>query len=144
MGKKYRAGVGQRAVNTVFRRLAFWGRGPKHLHVLTVAGRKSGLERSVPVDVMDVNGLPHLVAPYGEVNWVRNLRVAKKATLRRGGEVHVYEAFELAPEEAVQVIREYVRLVPVTKAYWNVSHNSAHEEILKDAKTHPVFRLNAG
>lgn len=141
MSKVYRVGAGQRTVNVAFRRLAAWGRGPRYLHVLTVTGRKSGRERSVPVDVMDVDGSRYLVAPYGQVNWVRNLRAAKNATLRRGSELRAYDAVEVDPAHAIPVIREYVRSVPVTKAYWNVTADSDDDEMLEDARKHPVFEL---
>lgn len=91
---------------------------------------------------MDVNGVRYLVAPYGEVNWVRNLRVAKKATLRRGSKIQAYDAVEVDPGQAVPVIRQYVSVVPVTKDYWDVNKDSADEDVRKDALEHPVFQLS--
>lgn len=143
MSRIYRVGTGTRIINGIFRRLATWGRGAPYLHVLTVTGRTSGRERSVPIDVMDVNGVKYLVAPYGEVNWVRNLRAAGKATLQRGSHVHKYDAVEVPRTDAIPVIREYVRLVPITKDYWNVRANSADNEVLEDARTNPASRWNA-
>lgn len=143
MSKKYRAGAGQRAANSVFRWLAERGKGAPYLHVLTVTGRTSGEERSVPIDVMDIDGERYLVSPYGQVNWVRNLRASTTATLRRGTDARVYDAVELKPEQSVAVIREYVRSVPVTKSYWNVDQDSTDEEVIHDARTHPVFALTA-
>lgn len=140
--KQYRTGFGMRVVNVVFRRLALSGMGLDYLHVLTVTGRTSGRERSVPIDVMDVDGKRYLVAPYGEVNWVRNLRASKIATLSRGSVVNSYDAVELEPEQSVAVIREYVRTVPITKAYWNVNENSTDAEVVADARSHPVFALS--
>lgn len=142
MAKSCRVGQGKRAINAVFKTLALLGLGAKYLHLLTVTGRTSGIQRSVPVDVMDVGGERYLVAPYGEVNWVGNLRVAKTATLRRGRQIHPYEAVEVAPDQAVPVIREYVRSVPVTKAYWDIDPHSSDEDVLKEAAGHPVFHLN--
>lgn len=142
MTKVYRVGAGQRAANAIFRRLAMSGRGAPYLHVLTVTGRTSGRERSVPVDVMDVDGRHYLVAPYGPVNWVRNLRASATATLRRGAEVHTYDAIEMQPEQTVAVIRQYVRSVPVTKSYWNVNEDSTDDEVVTDAHDHPVFALS--
>lgn len=74
---------------------------------------------------------------------MRNLRVAKQATLERGRHVHTYDATEVPPAEAVPVIREYVRLVPVTKDCWDIDENSTDEEVLAEAQGHPVFRLRA-
>lgn len=142
MGKKYQVGRGQRAVNVVFRGMARWGMGPHYLHVLSVTGRTSGTQRSVPVDVMDLAGERYLVAPYGEVNWVRNLRVAQTAKLRRGRAMGTYDSVELDAARAVPVIREYVRSVPVTKEYWDIDDRSTDEEVRTEAQSHPVFRLN--
>ncbi len=140
--KVYRAGVWQRAINAIFRLLAKRGNGAHYLHVLTVTGRKSGRKYSVPVDVMDVDGIRYLVAPYGEVGWVRNVRASKVATLQRGANEHDYDAVEMEPSHTVSVIREYVRSVPVTKAYWNVNEHSTDAEVIDDAQSHPVFRLS--
>lgn len=141
MAKSYQVGRGQRAVNAVFRGLARCGLGQRYLHVLSVSGRTSGIWRSVPVDVMDLAGERYLVAPYGEVGWVRNLRVAKTATLRRGRTTGTYDAIEVEAAHAVPVIREYVRSVPVTKAYWDIDERSSDEDTLVEARGHPVFRL---
>lgn len=142
MAKTYRVGRGQRAVNSIFRQLARRGRGPQYLHVLTVTGRTSGEPRSVPVDVMEVGGERYLVAPYGEVNWVRNLRVAGSATLQRGGRSRTYDAVELRPDAGVAVIRQYVGSVPVTRDYWDIDEHSTDDEVREDARGHPVFRLS--
>lgn len=53
----------------------------KYRYVLTVQGRKSGLARSTPVDVMEVDGPRWPVAPYGAVNWVTNVRAAGQVEL---------------------------------------------------------------
>lgn len=141
MSKTYRVGAVQRIFNSIFRKLAVRGKGARYLHVLTVTGRSSGQERSVPIDVMDVDGTQYLVSPYGEVNWVRNLRASRIATLRRGADVETYDAVELEPAQSVKAIREYVRSVPVTKSYWNVTGDSTDGEVAKDAVGHPVFEL---
>ncbi len=42
----------------------------------TVPGRKSGVPRTTPVALGERDGRRWLVSPYGEVDWVRNLRAA--------------------------------------------------------------------
>lgn len=143
MSKVYRVGPGKRLINAIYRWLVARGKGSRYVNDVAVRGRKSGIERSIPLSVMDVDGSRYLVAPYGEVNWVLNLRAAKEATLRRGSEVRAYSAEELDPRDAVGVIREYVRRVPVTKDYWNVNAASSDDEVERDARDHPVFRLTA-
>ena len=53
-----------------------------------------------------------LVAPYGEVNWVKNLRRCGVAELRRGRRCAPFEAEEVGPELAAPVTRQHVARVP--------------------------------
>jgi deazaflavin-dependent oxidoreductase (nitroreductase family) len=112
MAKAYRVTGAQRLANIWFAMLSKHGRGANYRHILTVAGRKSGLPRSTPVDVMTISGQRWLVAPYGEVNWVRNLRAAGKAILRRGRLAETLHAEPASAEQAIPVIRAYLREVP--------------------------------
>jgi deazaflavin-dependent oxidoreductase (nitroreductase family) len=62
--------------------------------LITVRGRKSGLPRTTPVAIIEVAGRRWVWAPWGEVQWVRNLRAAGSATItfrRREQEVSVIE-----------------------------------------------------
>ena len=52
--------------------------------VLTVPGRKTGTPQSVPVNLLTLDGDRYLVAPRGNTQWVRNVRVAGEAELRVG------------------------------------------------------------
>src|SRR5437868_4266108 len=49
--------------------------------VLAVRGRASGQWRMTPVNLLMVNGARYLVAPRGETQWVRNLRVQGEGRL---------------------------------------------------------------
>lgn len=57
--------------------------GPAAL--LTVRGRRTGVPRTTPVALIEVNGKLWVLGAYGEVNWVRNLRAAGDAVLRLRG-----------------------------------------------------------
>ena len=52
------------------------------MHLLTVRGRKSGLPRTTPVNLIEYQGRRWLVAPYREVAWVRNVRAAGEVESR--------------------------------------------------------------
>jgi len=52
--------------------------------LLTIRGRKTGLPRTTPVTIAENSGRRGLIAPFGEVNWVRNLRAAGRATISVG------------------------------------------------------------
>jgi deazaflavin-dependent oxidoreductase (nitroreductase family) len=139
--KTYHVGVPERAINQVYSFLTRRGLGARHRHLLTVVGRRTGLPRTTPVDVMTVDGCQWLVAPYGEVQWVRNLRVNPTVTLRRGRSTRSFTAEEVDPDVAVPVIRTYIRAVPVTHSYWGVDSNASNDELRTHTAGHPVFRL---
>jgi deazaflavin-dependent oxidoreductase (nitroreductase family) len=77
--------------------------GPEVL--LTVRGRKSGLPRSTPVTICQNAGRRGLISPFGETDWVRNLRAAGRATLTVGRRQEEVTAVELGPMEAAEFIR---------------------------------------
>lgn len=81
--------------------------------LLTVRGRKSGLPRSTPVAVAEIAGRWWLIAPFGEVDWVRNLRAAGRGTLTIRRVKEEFTATELGTAEKVRFFREildpYVR-----------------------------------
>ena len=67
--------------------------------VLTVAGRRSGEPRSVPVNLLDLDGERYLVAPRGNTQWVRNVRAAGTAELRVGRRVERVRLVEVPATE---------------------------------------------
>jgi deazaflavin-dependent oxidoreductase (nitroreductase family) len=141
MTKVYRLTPTIRVANRIFAAMTRRGRGADYRYILTVVGRESGLARSTPVDVMDVDGQCWLVAPYGEVNWVKNARASGQVELSRGGTSLRWKAEAVRGLEAVPAIRCYIASVPVTAAYWEVDANSSDEAISAASKQHPVFRL---
>jgi deazaflavin-dependent oxidoreductase (nitroreductase family) len=74
--------------------------------LITVRGRKSGLPRTTPVTICENSGRWGLISPFGEVNWVRNLRAAGRATITVGRRKEEMNAVELGPTEAVEFIRD--------------------------------------
>ncbi|MCZ4124717.1 nitroreductase family deazaflavin-dependent oxidoreductase [Streptomyces sp. H39-S7] len=141
MAKSYRVGAGTRAVNGVFAVMTRFGIGKGYRHVLTVRGRTSGQPRSTPVDVMESDGGRWLVAAYGVTNWVHNARAAGQVRIGRGGRSEDLRVVELEPAESVPVLRQYLREVPITRAYFDVTPDSTDEEFAAESVRHPVFRL---
>ena len=141
MTKAYRPTPITRLANGIFSVMTRRGRGANYRHILTVEGRKSKVARSTPVDVMEVDGLRWLVAPYGEVNWVKNARASGQVELSRGGASSRWKAEEVRGVEAVPAIRRYITSVPVTAAYWEVEAGSSDEAVSAASEQHPVFRL---
>ncbi len=75
------------------------GPGDCPLYLFTVRGRKSGQPRTTPIAVFERDGKRYLLAPYGRVDWVRNLLAAGEATLTRGRRAEQFRAIELPTSE---------------------------------------------
>jgi deazaflavin-dependent oxidoreductase (nitroreductase family) len=141
--KPYRLSHWRRALNAVVRPLARLGLTGPRTHLLTVPGRSSGKLWSTPVSIVRDGETRWLVAPYGDRNWVKNTRAAGSVELRRGRWRERFAAEELAPEQAVPVLRRYYELGRVTRPFFQVSLRSSDEEWLAEAPSHPVFLLRA-
>ena len=142
MVKTYALDAAQKSANAVFTAMTRMGWGAGYRWMLSVPGRTTGVMRSTPVDVMDVDGHRWLVAPYGETNWVRNVRAHPRINLSRGSQSETLVAIPAVGDEVLPVVRQYVRSVPVTSAYWGVTAESSDAEIRADVVSHPVFRLH--
>jgi deazaflavin-dependent oxidoreductase (nitroreductase family) len=82
--------------------------------LITVRGRKSGLPRTTPVAIIAVAGRRWVWCPWGDVQWVRNLRAAGCATVTvRRQQVEV-RATELDQAERVAFFRD--TLGPVARS----------------------------
>jgi deazaflavin-dependent oxidoreductase (nitroreductase family) len=112
----------------------------RHTYILTVRGRTSGRLHSTPVTLVE-NGDRWLVAPYGEVGWVRNARAAGGVEIRPGRRSEAMRIEEVPPEQAAPVMREYIRQVAVTRPFFDVKPGAPVETFVAEAAHHPVFRL---
>ncbi|MGD0985783.1 MAG: nitroreductase family deazaflavin-dependent oxidoreductase [Acidimicrobiales bacterium] len=110
---------------------------------LRVRGRKSGEWRSTPVNLLSFAGEHYLVAPRGETQWVRNLRVAGSGELRVGRRVQAFQATELADTDKTEVMRAYLKRwkAEVGVFFGGVSAGASDADLLRIAPDHPVFRL---
>ena len=78
--------------------------GPNRL--VTIRGRKSGRPRTTPLAVIAVSGRRWVWAPWGEVQWVRNLRAASRATIATRRRKEEVRATELDPAQRVAFFRD--------------------------------------
>src|ERR687885_264065 len=70
--------------------------------------RSAGAWRTVPVNLLTVDGVSYLVAPRGVTQWVRNLRAAGSGELRVGRRVQAFRGEELPDGDKTAVIRAYL------------------------------------
>jgi deazaflavin-dependent oxidoreductase (nitroreductase family) len=120
--------------------------GPNVL--LTVRGRRTGIPRTFPVALMRAGDRLLIQSPYGEVDWVRNLRVAGDALLTRGRLSERVETVELEPEVAGPLIRQavagYMRrrwTAAVARLFIPLDRDAGEEAYVEHARHHPTFEL---
>jgi deazaflavin-dependent oxidoreductase (nitroreductase family) len=113
--------------------------------VLAVRGRTSGEWRTTPVNLLEYEGTRYLVAPRGEAQWVRNLRVAGTGQLRVGKKVEDFRARELGDDEKVPMLRAYLKRwkVEVGVFFEGVGPDSTDDELRTIAPRHPAFEVLA-
>ncbi|HEX5529276.1 MAG TPA: nitroreductase family deazaflavin-dependent oxidoreductase [Methylomirabilota bacterium] len=116
--------------------------GPTYL--LTVPGRRTGRPLSTPVTLVEEGAERWLVAPYGDVAWVRNVRAAGQVTLSRGRHTETVPIRELGAAGAAPVLQRYVTRVPITRPYFDASPDSPLAVFEAEAPRHPVFALGSG
>jgi deazaflavin-dependent oxidoreductase (nitroreductase family) len=138
--KKYQVNPQVKVINSIMQTFVRMGLGPKHTYLLTVQGRRSGKPYSTPVTIVESNEGRWLVAPYGEMNWVRNARASGQVTLSRGGRSERLSIAEEAPEVSARVLKTYVTLEPITRPYFEATVDSSVEAFQAEA-VRPVFRL---
>ncbi len=111
--------------------------------VLEVRGRKSGEWRQTPVNLLEHEGAEYLVAPRGQTQWVKNLRVSGEGRLRVGRRTKSFRAIELSEQESPRVLRAYLKKwkLEVGVFFDGVGPESPDEELRRISPDHPVFRL---
>src|SRR5437899_7963523 len=137
-----------RVFNPIARRILNRGPllGPNAL--ITVRGRKSGLLRTTPIALVEIDGRRWIIGTFGDVNWVRNLRAAGQATLTTNRRAQPVTAVELSTTEAAAFYRgtlmSYVRGIPLGLGRFLLSSLGA-SDLLTDpdgaAQRHAVFEL---
>ena len=156
MAKSYRVNTFARINNTMISSLLRLGIKVWSFSLLTVRGRKTGKLIETPLAVFVHDQKRYLVAPYGVVNWVSNLRAAGgEATLTRRRHSERIHAIELEPEAAAPIFRAALLSGPPdipaaifrmyralsVLPYLNVTEHSSLKEFEREVLTHPVFLL---
>ena len=115
--------------------------------LITVPGRKTGKPRTTELAIVNVDGRRWVWSPWGEVQWVRNLRAAGRATVTFRRQDEEVRAVELDPEQRVAFFRD--TLTPIARSMrggmWFIRAFDGVD--LRDpvaaAKGRPVFELRS-
>jgi deazaflavin-dependent oxidoreductase (nitroreductase family) len=129
--------------------------------LLVVRGRKSGIERTTPVGMLDFDGRWYVQASYGAAGWARNIRTAGEAiVIHPGGRRTPVLAIEVPPGEAGAILRS--ALEPYRQSHllrrllgsrvrppvallrrYRIRVDDTPEDYLVEAQRHPLFELRA-
>src|SRR5919109_2709177 len=126
-----------RFVNPVLKPLLGLGLRIPPMALLTVHGRRSGRPRTTPVGLLVLDGRRYLFSAFGEVNWVRNLRAARVATIGVGRHRETLRAAELSAEEAGRVVRSILKTPTygsVVRPYFPVRTDAPLTEFVREAR----------
>jgi len=135
-------------LNPLIRRLLGAGLpfGPNVL--LTVRGRTSGQARTFPVAILELDGRRFVQSPFGEVNWVRNLRVSGEAVVTRGRDREAVTAVEVPAEAGGPILRDALApffrsriLAPVAGRLFHLRAGASLDEYVAESRRHPMFEL---
>lgn len=142
MPKTYHVNFADRVESALLIALVRTGLPMGTTSLLTVRGRKSGQPHTIPVVLVEQDGQRWIVAPYGEVQWVRNIRVSGTATLTRGRRSEAISVTELPAHEAASVLKQYLSKVSGgVRSYFDATTNSPVEAFEREASRHPVFQI---
>jgi len=141
MSKTYHVNIATRTRDALFMTLLRAGVNMGTTSLLTVRGRTSGQPHTVPVILIEQDGQSFLVAPYGVVQWVRNLRVAGTATVTRGRHSETISVTELPAQQAAPILKQYLSQVPTVRSYFDATPDSPLEAFEREAPRHPVFQI---
>lgn len=137
-----------RVANPIIRRVIGAGLPSGVNALLMVRGRKSGLLRTTPLAVIKLGGRRWILGAFGEVDWVRNLRAAREATLTVAGRKEKFRASELSKREAEvffgEVLKTYFRQSPpVVRSIMPVvlGVRDAVKNPHSGAERYPVFEI---
>lgn len=112
---------------------------------LRVRGRRSGEWRTTPVNLLVVDCRRYLVAPRGQTQWVRNIRVARGGELRLGRRVESFRAVEVADQDKPVILRRYLKRwkFEVGVFFDGVDAKASDARLLEIAPGYPVFTVVA-
>jgi deazaflavin-dependent oxidoreductase (nitroreductase family) len=111
--------------------------------VLEVRGRTSGEWRRTPVNPLELDGSRYLVAPRGNTQWVKNLRVNPEGRLHVGRRTESFTAEEIPDAEKAPLLRAYLERWKweVGVFFGGVGPDAGDDELTRIAPDHPVFRI---
>jgi deazaflavin-dependent oxidoreductase (nitroreductase family) len=114
--------------------------------LVTMPGRVSGQQRTTPLAVIEVDGRRWLWSPWGDVQWVRNLRAAGRATITARHRSEQVTATELDPAERIMFFRDilapFARDMRFGMTFLRIVDGVDLNHPVEEAEGRPVFELH--
>ena len=113
--------------------------------LLTTTGRKSGEPRTAALAIIERDGRRWVWSPWGEVNWVRNLRASGQATVTVRKRTELVRAVELDDTQRVrffeQTLQPIARRIPGGRTFLRVLDGIDIDDPASAAAGKVVFEL---
>ena len=113
--------------------------------LITIPGRTSGVPRTTAVAIIAASGSRWVWCPWGEAQWVRNLRAAGHATITVRGQEEGILATELDPAQRVAFFRDTMaplaRSIPFGMRFIRLLDGVDLNHPVEAAEGRPVFEL---
>jgi deazaflavin-dependent oxidoreductase (nitroreductase family) len=113
--------------------------------LITIPGRTSGVLRTTPIAIIEASGRRWVWAPWGDVQWVRNLRAAGGATITVRRRTEAVTATELDPAQRLVFFRDVLdpvaRGIPFGRSFIRIVDGTDLDDPVEAAQGRPVFEL---
>ena len=114
--------------------------------LITIPGRTTGVPRTTPVAIIvDGSGRRWVWAPWGDVQWVRNLRVAGGATITFRGRAEAVIAIEQDRDQRLVYFRDILppiaQRIPFGVSFIRIVDGTDLADPMAAADGRPVFEL---
>ena len=131
-----------RVVNRFYGRLTALGIIPSYSYLLQSKGRKTGIIRSTPVNVLRHDAKLYLVGTRGHTQWSRNVITDAHITLTRGKRREEFRLRVVPSENKAEILKAYLsRFNWMAWRFFPVQANAPISAFAAIADRYPVFEL---
>ncbi|WP_458688245.1 nitroreductase/quinone reductase family protein [Nocardia tengchongensis] len=102
------------AINTLIVGLQRRGIAFGPMQLLTVRGRRSGLSRTFPIAVIEIDGSRYIFQAFPKAAWVANARSADTVELARGRRSSTVRLIEVPVDQRPSLLRQLVTTSPAS------------------------------
>jgi deazaflavin-dependent oxidoreductase (nitroreductase family) len=131
-----------RIINRVYGGLTALGLSLSSSYLLQTHGRKSGLLRSTPVNLLRCGTKLYLVGTRGHTQWSRNAAASRQLTLKRGRMLFAFRCREVPDDDKAEILKTYlIRFNWMAWRFFPVRRDADLSAFAAIADRYPVFEL---